>query len=142
MNTLLPFLLSYLVSTHKPTLQQYHLLKSFSLLLLGMFLSALATLNFSLSLLVGVLSIPLSFAQPWPGNDAARYASAALLQLVSPAAVVYSVAAYFGLDVGFVLKEAAFGWDVWGMYTSVVVWCLWWPAWLIGSLLVLGQPVS
>lgn len=110
--------------------------------MLGMFLSALATLNFSLSLLIGVLAAPLSFMQPWPTNPAARYASLAVLQLVSPPAVLYTASSYFGLDVGLVLKEAAFGWDVWGMYTPVVMYCVWWPAWLAGSVLVLGQASS
>ncbi|KAH6668602.1 GPI transamidase component GAA1 [Plectosphaerella plurivora] len=139
-NAALPLVLSTVITTAwHPTIQQYHLVKSFSLLLLGMFLSALATLNFSLSLLVGVFAAPLSFMQP-SSNPAIRYASLALLQLVSPPAVLYSASSYFGLDVGLVLKEAAFGWDVWGMYTPVVMCCVWWPAWLAGSLLVLGQP--
>lgn len=140
LNAALPFVLSTLLSTYRPTTQQYHLVKSFSLLILGMFLSALATLNFSLSLIVGVFAAPLSFMRPWPRSAAARYASLGLLQLVSPPAVLYSASAYFGLDVAFVLKEAAFGWDVWGMYTPVVLCCVWWPAWLAGSVLVLGQP--
>jgi glycosylphosphatidylinositol transamidase len=37
------------------------------------------------------------------------------------------------------LKEASFGWNVWGMYTPVVVWCLWWPAWLVGMVNVFGE---
>lgn len=45
-----------------------------------------------------------------------------------------------GLGVGEVLKEAAFGWDVWGMNTQVVVWCVWWPAWIVGGILVWGKP--
>ncbi len=45
----------------RPTRQQLQLVKSFTLLLLGMFLSALATLNFSLAFAVGLLASPLSF---------------------------------------------------------------------------------
>lgn len=105
-----------------------------------MFLSALATLNFSLSFLVGLLAAPLSFTSPWPGNPSARHGYAALLQLVAPTAVAYAASAFFGFEIGSILKEAAFGWDVWGMYTPVVVWCVWWPAWLAGSVLVLGEP--
>lgn len=43
-------------------------------------------------------------------------------------------------SIGEVLREAAFGWRVWGMYTSVVVWGVWWPAWLVGAVVVLGRP--
>ncbi|CCF44551.1 hypothetical protein CH063_03364 [Colletotrichum higginsianum] len=112
-NCALPFLVSSLLtSTYNPTVQQYQLIKSFSLLLLGMFLSALATLNFSLAFLVGVMASPLSFMRPWPSHPPVRW----------------------------VLKEAAFGWDVWGRYTPVIIWGVWWPAWLMGSVIVLGQP--
>jgi len=121
-----------------------------------MFLSSLATLNFSLAFLVGLFSTPLTFTQPWPNNAVAKHAYTALLQLVSPLSVVFAGAAAYawggrGLaqtgDVSSVLTtlqdvlgEAAFGWDVWGLYIPVVVWCVWWPAWLVGSVIVLGQP--
>ncbi|GKT63746.1 glycosylphosphatidylinositol transamidase [Colletotrichum tofieldiae] len=142
-NCALPFLISSLLtSTYNPTVQQYQLIKSFSLLLLGMFLSALATLNFSLAFLVGVMASPLSFMRPWPRHPAVRWACAAFLQLASPTAALYSVSSYFDVSIGEVLKEAAFGWDVWGMYTPVVIWGVWWPAWLMGSVVVLGQPAA
>ncbi|KAF9870404.1 hypothetical protein CkaCkLH20_12071 [Colletotrichum karsti] len=142
-NCALPFLMSSLLtSIYNPTVQQYQLIKSFSLLLLGMFLSALATLNFSLAFLVGVMASPLSFMQPWPHHPLARWACAAFLQLASPTAALYSVSSYFNISIGEVLKEAAFGWDVWGMYTPVIIWGVWWPAWLMGSIIVLGHPAS
>ncbi|CAN8104741.1 unnamed protein product [Discula destructiva] len=143
LNALLPHAISALLTTNfRPTLQQYTLMHCFSLLLLGMFLSSLATLNFSLSLMVGLLSSPLSFvvrpysaAQGWR-----RWASAALLHAVAPTSVLVAWSAYWGGGVGAVLREAAFGWRVWGMYTSVVVWGVWWPAWLVGVVVVLGRP--
>ncbi|WQF85158.1 Putative GPI transamidase component Gaa1 [Colletotrichum destructivum] len=142
-NCALPFLVSSLLSsTYNPTVQQYQLIKSFSLLLLGMFLSALATLNFSLAFLVGVMASPLSFMRPWPSHPPVRWVCAASLQLASPTAALYSVSSYFNISIGEVLKEAAFGWDVWGMYTPVIIWGVWWPAWLMGSVIVLGQPAA
>jgi len=140
-NTLLPVALShYLTEYHTPTAQQYQLIKSFSLLLLGMFLSSLATLNFSLALLVGLLTSPLTFSRPWPNSPATRILGFVLLNAVAPAEVLLAAAAIWKLDVGTILREAAFAWDVCGMYTPVVVWCVWWPAWLAGSLVVLGRP--
>ncbi|KAI1424249.1 Gaa1-like protein [Xylaria sp. FL1777] len=153
-NVVFPSLISNLVnstSARPLTLQQLYLLKSFSLLLLGMFLSSLATLNFSLAFLVGLISTPLSFARPWPDNAAVRYAYMALLHIASPtAAVLVGAAAYASADgnsgsgllgtLKHVLSEAAFGWDVWGLYIPLVVWCVWWPAWLVGSVVVLGHP--
>jgi len=141
LNLLLPYILSHLLTKYyAPTAQQYQLIRSFSLLLLGMFLSSLATLNFSLALIVGVLSTPLTFMQPWPNSPAIRVSCTVLLNAIAPTAVLVSSAAFWSLDIGVVLREAAFAWDVYGMYSSVVVWCVWWPAWLAGSVTVLGRP--
>ncbi len=141
LSTALPHVLSHLLtSSYKPSVQQYQLIKSFSMLLLGMFLSSLATLNFSLAFLVGLLASPLTFAQPWPQSTAMRMASTVLLNVIAPGAVLLVDCAVWKLSITGVLREAAFGWDVSGMYTAVVIWCVWWPAWLVGSITVLGRP--
>ncbi|KAI1136346.1 Glycosylphosphatidylinositol:protein transamidase, GAA1 component [Hypoxylon sp. FL0543] len=143
LNAGLPHLASYLLTTNTrkpPTAQQYLLIKSFSLLLLGMFLSSLATLNFSLAFIVGLLSSPLSFTRPWPASPAPRYAYSVFLHALSPPAVILAGSLLGGVSVHDVLREAAFGWHVWGLYTPLVVWCVWWPAWLVGQLVVLGRP--
>jgi glycosylphosphatidylinositol transamidase len=103
-----------------------------------MFLSTLATLNFSLSLLVGLLATPLSFVRL-----GSKFWSIPLAVFSPPVvlAIATAVLKHGSLTaIGDVLREAAFGWDVMGMYTPVVVWCVWWPAWLVGSLVVLGRP--
>jgi GPI-anchor transamidase subunit GAA1 len=128
-----------LVTNLKPTAQQYQLFSCFSLLLLGMFLSALATLNFSLAFLVGLLAAPLSFAQPIR-NPILRYLYVAILILLSPGVVATVASSVSGVAISVLLREAAFGWNVWGMYTPLVVWCVWWPAWIVGCVVVLGRP--
>jgi glycosylphosphatidylinositol transamidase len=141
LNNLLSPILSSLLTTHfNPTAQQYLLIKSFSLLLLGMFLSSLATLNFSLAFLVGLLSSPLTWIQPLPDRPIIKVLLAILLVMMSPTVVLVGTSWAWGLGIGDVLKEAAFGWDVWGMNTQVVVWCVWWPAWVIGGVLLWGKP--
>lgn len=50
--------------------------------------------------------------------------------------VVFAVCKVWGVDVGEMLAEAAFGWKVSGLWTQVVVWCVWWPAWLVGGVVV------
>ncbi len=107
-----------------------------------MFLSSLATLNFSLAFLVGLLASPLTFMQPTPRRPVQRWLATALLNIVSPPAVLVVCCVLWKMDVAEALRLAAFGWDVWGMYTAVFLWCVWWPAWLAGSVLVLGQPES
>ncbi|KAF4512110.1 hypothetical protein G6O67_001292 [Ophiocordyceps sinensis] len=120
-----------------PTAQHFQLTKSFSLLILGITLATLATLNFSLAFLIGLLASPLAFIQP-TRNMTARYCLAGLLSAVAPPVVVYTAAQLWGVPVADVLRRASFGWNVWGMHTAVVVWCLWWPAWLVGMINVLG----
>ncbi|KAG2024321.1 hypothetical protein GB937_003974 [Aspergillus fischeri] len=142
---ILPLIVSALLNrgfTSPPTTQQYLLIKSFSLLLLGLFLSTLATLNFSLSFMVGLLCTPLSFVKRInPQTKAAlRYPVAILgllaLNVLSPPAVLIGACWYSGVSVESVLTQAAFGWNVWGMWTQVVVWCVWWPAWVVGCVLL------
>lgn len=126
----------------KPTSQQYQVVRSFSLLLLGMFLSSLATLNFSLSLLIGLLATPLAYVQPLPHRPALRALTGALLVLSSPMVVFMAVCWYWDLVITKVVFEAAYGWNIWGMYTQLIIWCVWWPAWLVGVILMCGSPIS
>ncbi|PYI11572.1 rhomboid protein 2 [Aspergillus sclerotiicarbonarius CBS 121057] len=143
-NLILPLLLAAILSHGlNPKPQQYLLIKSFSLLILGLFLSTLATLNFSLSFMIGLLCAPLSFVNrinPHTNSCLLRYILAtlglALLNVLSPSVVLLAACKYFGVDVETVLTQAAFGWDVWGVWTQVVVWCVWWPAWVSGCALV------
>ncbi|KAL4920275.1 Gaa1-like protein [Aspergillus aurantiobrunneus] len=142
-NAVLPLALALLLSQNSTTTQQIHLVKSLSLLLLGLFLSTLATLNFSLSFMIGLLCAPLSFVHHFNQAEtkpALRYTTSAaglfFLNILSPPVVLLAGCAYFGASVETVLTEAAFGWDIWGMWTQVVVWCVWWPAWVVGGALV------
>jgi glycosylphosphatidylinositol transamidase len=144
-NSVLPFILSSAL-THffAPTTQQYQLIKSFSLLLLGLFLSSLATLNFSLSFLIGLLATPLTYIYPLPSTSVLRLvlktAVAILLTVIAPTAVLVIGCWSWGWSVEEVLAQAAYGWDVFGMNTQVVVWCVWWPAWIVGGILLFGKP--
>ena len=140
-NTVLPYLLSGLLTQYfAPTVHHYTLIKAFSLLVLGLFLSSLATLNFSLAFLIGLLSAPLTHVQPLPSRPIIKTLLALLLSALAPTTVLMAGCCWWNLGVGEVLKEAAFGWDVWGMNTQVVVWCVWWPAWIVGMVSLFGKP--
>jgi GPI-anchor transamidase subunit GAA1 len=138
----------YLPALAAPTASQYTITKSLSLLVLGLFLSALATLNFSLSMTLGLLAAPLAFvnrvapreyaAKPWLAG--AEYA---ILAVVSPVGVVVGGAAWAVAKTGSadvvlkVLERVAFGWNVWWSWgLPVGVWCVWWPAWVVSAVLV------
>lgn len=58
---------------------------------------------------------------------------------IAPTTVLWAGSRAWGLGVKEVLIQAAFGWDVWGMTTQVVVWCVWWPAWVVGGVLLCGN---
>ncbi|TGZ85212.1 Glycosylphosphatidylinositol:protein transamidase, GAA1 component [Ascodesmis nigricans] len=134
---LLPIAISYLLHTLlHPTQHQLTLISCISLLLLGLFLAALATLNFSLSFLIAVFAVPYPLAHAAAGRG--KCASAfwvLLLQVVAPTMALVGVAKYWGEEVGLILEEAAFGWVVWRMWTQVVVWCVWWPAWVCAGVM-------
>ena len=145
LNIALPSVLAAILSYQNPlTAQQRLLLQCFSLLLLGMFLATLATLNFSLAFLVGLLASPLSFAgQPFPttssehsvsGGKVRKIFMTLLLQLLSPPVVMLAACKVWEVGVEVVLAEAAFGWKAHGLWTQVVVWCIWWPAWIVGGV--------
>lgn len=134
--TLIPLAISFfLAELHPPSPRDLHLAQSLSLLLLGMFLAALATLNFSQSVLIGILASPLSFVR----KTHKTWLSALqllILALLNPTIVANWAAALLGVDLHAVLVSAALGWGVSGLWTQVTVWLVWFPAWVVGAVVV------
>ncbi|KIW89132.1 uncharacterized protein Z519_09984 [Cladophialophora bantiana CBS 173.52] len=126
-----------------PTHEQYVLIKSLSLLLLGLFLTVLATLNFSLSMFLGIVCIPLAFGgrtRSRPGLGLLQYL---ILVIMSPMGLATGLGTYgvFALGRDDVLVEwlqrLALGWNIWGSWgVPVGVMCIWLPAWVVGATLV------
>jgi GPI-anchor transamidase subunit GAA1 len=134
--TLLPIAIAFFLrETKAPTPQQITLIHSFSLLLLGMFLSALATLNFSLSIFIGVLMAPLSFIRT-SSTGVISLSMYGFLTLLNPLMVIQTATKLTDVLLIDVLLKAAEGWHVWGMWTQVAVFLIWWPAWFVGSVVV------
>jgi glycosylphosphatidylinositol transamidase len=120
----------------RSTPQQFQALQSFSLILLGATLSTLATLNFSLALVVSVLAAPLAFVRR-SSNAALVAPQLAFLAALSPPVAFYALNRFYegrGLEV--VLHELAKGWVAQGVWTEWVVWGVWWPAWTVGATVV------
>jgi GPI-anchor transamidase subunit GAA1 len=120
------------------------LIKSFSLLALGIWLSTLSTLNFSLGFFVGVLCFPLTFFRPIDGIGRGRVVITVLailvMQLISPLNWFYIIAKVeFGQSAAVLARMYRFAWVVWGTWTPLVWWCVWWPAW-VTALVVLVSP--
>ena len=137
--------LSRISNSRTPSFTDSRLIKSFSLLALGMFLSTLSTLNFSLGFFVGVLCSPLAFLRPLKRTSHPRTIAIALLtiivmELISPLNWFYFVARLeFGQSVTELARVYRFAWKIWGAWTPLVWWCIWWPAWVAG-LTVLAAP--
>lgn len=138
MTTLLPIAVTFLFNWSDPEIlsaQALCLLQCFSLLLLGMFLAALATLNFSLSVIVGVACVPLSFVRK-SASSGITAAQLLVLALLNPVLIVQMGTKLLGASLLEVLVQSAIGWHVWGMWTQVVFWLVWFPAWLVGTIVV------
>lgn len=131
-----PILVTFLFNYTTPLdTQEITLIQCFSLLLLGMFLAALATLNFSLSFLIGVATIPLSFVRRTESTGL-NIAQLAFLTLLNPIMIVQLGTKALGGDLVTLLIQAAQGWHIWGLWTQVVVWLVWLPAWAVGAAVV------
>jgi glycosylphosphatidylinositol transamidase len=138
-----------------PGPQQLALLLAFCLLLLGMCLAALATVNYALAYLVGLLSAPLvlvrlprsatlaTSSSPASSASSAEKVRTGLLAVallaLSPCSVIWAASWFVKGGLGEVLGTAAFGWAVYGLWTQVVVWLVWWPAWLVGCFVLAMQ---
>ncbi len=126
-----------------PTKEQYVLLRSLSLLLLGMFLTVLSTLNFSLSMFLGIICAPLAFVDRTSQKNGLALFQFVILLLLSPMSLAAGLAGYglkaMGRNDFLVdwLQRLAFGWNVWGSWgVPVGILCIWLPAWIVGATLV------
>lgn len=126
-----------------PTQNQYTLIRSINLLLLGLFLTVLATLNFSLSMILGLLCAPLAFVARLPHRPGLAALEYLLLAVMSPSGVAAMAGAYVYSTTGDaellprMVERLAFGWNVWGSWGVLIgVWAVWWPAWIVSAVLV------
>lgn len=126
-----------------PTNNQYILIRSINLLLLGLLLTVLATLNFSLSMILGLLCAPLAFVARLPKSPGLAGLEYLLLVVVSPSGVAAMVGSYVYNATGDAevlsraLEKMAFGWNVWGSWGVLIgIWAVWWPAWITSAVLV------
>jgi GPI-anchor transamidase subunit GAA1 len=165
----LPTILSVLlpsIMTRAPTEQELSLLHCFTCMLLGMFFAALATVNYSLAYIVGALCSPLILVR-LPSTSSLSSADqktlqaggtppsastrtmlrsagyvvlAAVLLATNPMVVVWTASGYVPGGLSEVLRMAAFGWTVYGLWTQVIVWLVWWPAWFASCYVLAAQP--
>jgi glycosylphosphatidylinositol transamidase len=130
-----------------PTEQELSLLHCFTCMMIGMFLAALATINYSLSYAIGILSSPIIFVrlpsqvtlgsadqtQQTQNTSLLKRTALSFLGIIllalSPMTVLWASSYFIPGGLAQVLQTAAFGWWVYGLWTQVIVWLVWWPAW-------------
>lgn len=144
--TVLPYMAAFFLRTNGfATQQMLTLIPCISLLILGIALSTLSTLNFSLGLLIGLAASPLALVQAptlQPAthknkskDKAIAIASLVVLHIFSPPAIIYVASALLTNaapgDVRELLLLASEAWTVHSTYTALIVWLVWWPAWFV-----------
>jgi glycosylphosphatidylinositol transamidase len=135
--TLLPLLLAaFLSELRPPTPRETNLLQCFSLLGLGMYLAALATLNFSQAVMVGVACAPLCFVRPTPHSRLLSVCQVLVLGACNPLMVAQWGAWAARVPLADVLEGAARAWAVGGTWTGVTVWAVWVPSWVVAGVVV------
>lgn len=135
-------------SDPRTRVSQFHMIvKSLSLLVLGLQLTVLATINFSLSMFLGVLCTPLAFAGFYFDSSIRARISLITTVLFNPFVAVNAgimaakLAGYYDDSTGMKdvlklwLEAVSFGWNVWGSWGVLVgAFCVWLPAWTIATM--------
>lgn len=143
-STSVPHLLRFPELTDRQHMQ----LRSLSLLWTGACLTVLATLNFSLSMFLGVAGVVVPFCgrnKERPGLAGLQYLLLVIMSPMGLGALVLAYAVSTGstesAGVEQVARDAltrvAFGWNVLGSWGILIgVWVVWWPAWLVSAMSV------
>lgn len=114
------------------------LIDSFSQIMLGMFLSAVATINFPLALAIGVIAFPTSFVRPAQNKLVQISIRVLLLLFTSPVSVIYLYCTFTGTDWKSIMLDLVFGYEWQHVWTPLVVFGVWWPAYFLSSTVVSG----
>lgn len=69
------------------------------------------------------------------------FCAALLHAAIAPPVVVYALSWYCGRGIEGLLMDVAKGWGAQGVYTGFVVWVVWWPAWVLGGVVLLSGVV-
>lgn len=132
-----PFLYAWMLPQRYINESALRLIKSYTLLLLGMSLSALATINFALAFGLGMVAFPLHVARSTPSpRSISLWLQIILHYTVSPSLVLLAVASLTGRSLHAALAEAILAWRVSRVWTQLIVWLVWWPAWCSAAVLL------
>lgn len=133
--------LEYCVSIIGSTLFSRHLhyddvilISSFSQIVLGMFLSAIATVNFPLSLFIGIIAFPITFMGPTQHKIVQILIRVTLLVFTSPMSILYLFCVLTGMDWKELIMHITFGYEWLHVWTPLAIFGVWWPAYFLTSV--------
>lgn len=112
------------------------LVDSYSQIMLGMFLSAIATVNFPLSLFIGIVAFPITFIRPTEHKIAQILVRVALLVFTSPMSILYLFCAFTGMDWRELIMDVMFGYEWLHAWTPLAIFGVWWPAYFLTSVAI------
>ncbi|CAN6630107.1 GPI transamidase component Gaa1p [Trichomonascus vanleenenianus] len=120
-------------------------LQAYSLIFYGLCLTTIATLNFALSLVMGLVSLPLAWVQPLPEENKKPVVKRNILLLLfsSPWSGLAMLALYIStvanqpVTVAFetLVHGLLWGWRALDVWTWGVIVAIWLPAWINGVII-------
>ncbi|EMR08333.1 hypothetical protein PNEG_03173 [Pneumocystis murina B123] len=122
-------------SQNMSLINNYKLIRTFSQIILGIELSTLAIVNFSLSFFVGIITFPLSFVRP-ARTKTERILFSVLLELSNPLNWIFFLSYYKNKEAIDFIYLFVFGWKIWYLWTPLVLWLLWWPLWIVAKITI------
>lgn len=112
------------------------LISSFSQIILGMFLSAIATVNFPLSLFIGIIAFPITFMGPTQHKIVQILIRVTLLVFTSPMSILYLFCVLTGMDWKDLVVDITFGYEWLHVWTPLAIFGVWWPAYFLTSVAI------
>lgn len=109
-----------------------------SLITHGLILTTLATVNFALSISMGILTVPLA----WITFDQPIRRSFILLALSSPWTALMAISLGTGHSWTSVVNGLLGSWTAIGVWTWPVIVTAWLPAWIAGVIVATGQRIG
>lgn len=140
--TLIFLLCEYAISFVGPSLlakrlthHDLQLINSFSQIVLGMFLSAIATINFPLALVIGLICFPISLTTPIQSKLVSIMVRVLLL-FTSPSSVLFMYCTMSGREWHGVLLDLTFAYEKSHVWTPLTVFGVWWPVYFLANVVV------
>lgn len=127
---ILPIGTKVLTQQNPPSAILINYLHAISLIFHGLVLSTLSTVNFSLGLILGLITIPLAWLKP-----GFHISNVILLALSCPFTGLILIAYYLNIDLTTLVESLIWSWRGLDLWTGVVIVGVWIPIWITGVII-------